>query len=104
MADLSSIRTDYDWGTVDEAALPVSPLDAIAVWVEEAVARGVAEPGAMVVSTATPEGVPSSRTVLLRGISPGGLVFFSNRRSRKGRELATNPRCCLLYTSDAADE
>ncbi len=100
VADLSSIRTDYDWGTLDEADLPASPLGAVAAWVEEAVSRGVAEPGAMVVSTATPEGVPSSRTVLLRGISPGGLVFFSNRRSRKGRELAANPRCAALLRWD----
>jgi pyridoxamine 5'-phosphate oxidase len=100
VADLSSIRTDYDWGAIDEVDLPASPLDAVAVWVEEAVARGVAEPGAMVVSTATPEGVPSSRTVLLRGISPAGLVFFSNRRSRKGRELAANPRCAALLRWD----
>lgn len=100
MADLSSIRTDYEWGALDEADLPASPLDAVSAWVEEAVARGVAEPGAMVVATATPEGAPSSRTVLLRGISPDGLVFFSNRRSRKGRELAANPRCAALLRWD----
>ncbi len=97
---LSSIRSDYDWGTLDEADLPASPLDAVAAWVAEAVARGVAEPGAMVVSTATAEGVPSSRTVLLRGISGGGLVFFTNHHSRKGRELAANPRCAGLLRWD----
>jgi len=100
VADLSSIRTDYEWGTLDEANLAASPLETVAAWVEEAVARGVAEPGAMVVSTATPEGVPSSRTVLLRGISSAGLVFFSNRCSRKGRELAANPRCAALLRWD----
>ncbi len=98
--DLSSIRSDYDWGTLDEADLPVSPLDAVAAWVDDAVARGVPEPGAMVVSTATPDGVPSSRTVLLRGISGGGLVFFSNRSSRKGVELASNPRCAAVLRWD----
>ena len=97
---LSSIRSDYDWGTLDEADLPASPLDAVSAWVAEAVARGVAEPGAMVVSTASPEGVPSSRTVLLRGISGGGLVFFTNRHSRKGRELAANPRCAAVLRWD----
>ncbi len=100
MPDISSIRTDYHWGSLAEADLPASPLDAVAAWVDEAVARGVAEPGAMVVSTATPTGSPSSRTVLLRGISPAGLVFFSNRRSRKGRELAANPRCAALLRWD----
>lgn len=98
--DLASIRRSYDWGTLDAVDLPASPLDAVAAWVDEAVARGGLEPGAMVVSTATPQGVPSSRTVLLRGISGGGLVFFSNRRSRKGRELAANPRCAALLRWD----
>jgi len=100
VADLSSIRTDYGWGILDEVDLPPSPLEAVAAWVQEAVARGVPEPGAMVVSTATPEGVPSSRTVLLRGISNGGLVFYSNLHSRKGRELADNPRCAALLRWD----
>ncbi|MEO7519239.1 MAG: pyridoxal 5'-phosphate synthase, partial [Acidimicrobiales bacterium] len=100
MPDLASIRRSYDWGTLDGADLPASPLDAVAAWVDDAVARGGLEPGAMVLSTATPEGAPSSRTVLLRGISGGGLVFFSNRRSRKGRELAANPRCAALLRWD----
>jgi pyridoxamine 5'-phosphate oxidase len=98
--DLGAIRSDYDWGTLDEADLPPSPLDAVAAWVDEAVARKLPEPGAMVVSTATPQGAPSSRTVLLRAISGGGLVFYSNRRSRKGRELAANPRCAALLRWD----
>ena len=100
VVDLSRIRTAYDRGTLGEGDLPAEPLDAVAAWVEEAVARGVAEPGAMVLSTATRDGVPSSRTVLLRGVSPAGLVFFSNRRSRKGRELADNPRCAALLRWD----
>ncbi len=100
MPDLSSLRIDYDWGTLDEADVPPSPLDAVAAWVDEAVARGTPEPNAMVLSTASPDGVPSSRTVLLRGISDGGLVFFSNRHSRKGRELAQNPRCAALLRWD----
>jgi len=100
VAEVSGIGSDYEWASLDEADLPSSPLDAVAAWVEQAVARGSPEPVAMVVSTATPEGVPSSRTVLLRGISGGGLVFYSNRRSRKGRELASNPRCAALLRWD----
>ena len=98
--DLGRIRRDYDWAALDEADLPASPLDAVAAWVDEAVQRGLTEPGAMVVSTATPLGLPSSRTVLLRAISGGGLVFYTNRRSRKGRELAANPRCAALLRWD----
>jgi len=99
VADLSG-RRDYDWGTLDEADLPLAPFEAIAAWVAEAAMHELPEPGAMVVSTATRDGVPSSRTVLLRGISGGGLVFFSNRRSRKGRELAANPQCAALLRWD----
>ena len=98
--DLRGIRTDYDWGTLDESDLPASPLEAVTAWVDEAVERGLPEPGAMVLSTSSPDGVPSSRTVLLRGISGGGLVFFTNRRSRKGRELTANPRCAALLRWD----
>jgi pyridoxamine 5'-phosphate oxidase len=101
VTDLSGIRRDYDWGSLDEADLPPDPLDAVAAWVDNAVAAGIVEPGAMVVSTATPDGTPSSRTVLLRAISGGGLVFFTNRQSRKGRELAANPRCAALLRWDA---
>jgi pyridoxamine 5'-phosphate oxidase len=94
------MRSDYDWGTLDEADLRPDPLDAVAAWVEEAVALQLPEPGAMVLSTATPQGVPSSRTVLLRGISAAGLVFYSTRRSRKGRELAANPSCAAVLRWD----
>ena len=100
VADIGELRSDYDWGTLDETDLPPSPIEAVAAWVAHAVERGLPEPGAMVVSTATPDGAVSSRTVLLRGLSGGGLVFFSNRRSRKGRELAVNPRCAALLRWD----
>lgn len=100
MSDLSGIRRDYDWGTLDESDVPPFPLDALAAWIEQAIANDVPEPGAMVLSTASVEGVPSSRTVLLRGISGGGLVFFTNHNSRKGRELAVNPRCAALLRWD----
>jgi len=100
VSDFSGFRDEYDWGMLAENDLPVSPLDAVSGWVDQAVERGLPEPGAMVLSTATPDGVPSSRTVLLRAVSGGGLVFYSNRHSRKGRELAANPRCAALLRWD----
>jgi pyridoxamine 5'-phosphate oxidase len=54
------------------------------------------EPNAMVLTTATPDGRPSSRTVLLKGYDDRGLVFFTNRQSRKGRDLEANPQASLL--------
>jgi pyridoxamine 5'-phosphate oxidase len=57
----------------------------------------VAVPEAMVLATATAEGAPSARMVLLKDAGPGGFVFFSNYSSRKGRELEANPRAALLF-------
>jgi pyridoxamine 5'-phosphate oxidase len=67
------------------------------LWVEHAERAGLPEPSAMVLSTATREGVPSARTVLLRGLDERGLAFFTNLGSRKGRELAENPRAALVF-------
>ena len=77
--------------------VPMVPPDPIALlreWLEEARAV-VAEPHAMTLATATPEGRPSARVVLLRGLDERGLTFFTNRTSRKGEELRANPRAAI---------
>jgi pyridoxamine 5'-phosphate oxidase len=71
------------------------PLAQFHAWYEHAVASGIAEPEAMALATATPEGAPSVRFVLLKGIDDRGVEFFTNYESRKGRELAANPRAAL---------
>ena len=71
------------------------PLQRIQNWLEDARAV-VAEPGAMTLATSTPAGRPSARVVLLRGVDERGLVFFTNRESRKGEELRTNPHAALV--------
>jgi pyridoxamine 5'-phosphate oxidase len=74
------------------------PLERLAAWFEEAVEAGVPEPNAMALATATPDGVPSVRIVLLKGIDERGAQFFTNYESRKGRELEANPRAAAtLY-------
>ncbi|MDE2333323.1 MAG: pyridoxamine 5'-phosphate oxidase [Rhodospirillales bacterium] len=78
---------------------PFAPLTA---WLTEAEASEPNDPNAMILATATPDGTPSSRAVLLKGIdgpeaSPRGLLFYTNLQSRKGRELAANPRAALLF-------
>lgn len=94
--DLAALRAEYELGGLDEADLPGDPLTLFGSWFADARAAGIGEPNAMVLSTAT-DGAPSSRTVLLKGIEPDGFVFFTNYRSRKGVELARNPRCALLF-------
>jgi pyridoxamine 5'-phosphate oxidase len=71
------------------------PLEQLAHWYEHAVAAGLPEPEAMALATATPDGAPSVRFVLLKGIDGRGVEFYTNYESRKGRELAANPRAAL---------
>jgi pyridoxamine 5'-phosphate oxidase len=71
------------------------PLEQFRHWYEYAVAAGLPEPEAMALATATPEGRPSVRFVLLKGIDERGVEFYTNYESRKGRELAANPQAAL---------
>jgi pyridoxamine 5'-phosphate oxidase len=99
--DPAAMRRQYRAAGLTEADLAADPYDQFARWFADAVrATGggaITEPNAMVVSTAGADGVPSSRTVLLKGYDRRGFVFFSNYGSRKGRELAENPRASLLF-------
>jgi pyridoxamine 5'-phosphate oxidase len=74
-----------------------SPLVLLATWREQASAANDPEPDAMVLATATPEGAPSARVVLCRGIGEDGIRFFTNYESRKGKELASNPSAAALF-------
>lgn len=73
------------------------PLRALAGWLEEARAEGADEPEAMTLATVDDQGRPSSRYVLLRGLDPRGLTFFTSYASDKARELAGNPHCALTF-------
>ncbi len=79
------------------ADLLLDPFAQFLVWLGDAEDAGVALPNAMALATADADGQPSVRHVLLRGVDDGGFVFFTNRRSRKGRELAQNPRAGLVF-------
>jgi pyridoxamine 5'-phosphate oxidase len=73
------------------------PLTLFRGWLDEARASGTPEPEAMAVATATPDGAPSARMVLMKGHDERGIVFFTNYGSRKGDELERNPRAALLF-------
>lgn len=85
------MRRDYARAGLDEDVAGADPVTLFARWLDEAVAAGVHEPNAMALATATPDGRPSSRIVLLKGFDARGLVFFTGYESRKGRELTANP-------------
>jgi pyridoxamine 5'-phosphate oxidase len=90
-------RKEYEQGALDEATVAPSPIRQFGAWYDAAVAAGVPEPEAMTLSTATPDGRPSARIVLLRGFDARGFCFFTNYESRKGRELTANPHAALTF-------
>jgi pyridoxamine 5'-phosphate oxidase len=75
----------------------MDPIVQFSQWFDEAVAAGEPEPDAMGLATASLDGVPSARTVLLKSVDGLGFVFYTNYRSRKGRELAENPHAALVF-------
>src|SRR6187402_1223332 len=81
---------------MDAEELDPDPHAQFDLWFEEAAASGALHPERMALATATPEGVPSVRMVLLKGHDERGFAFYTNRESRKGDELAANPRAALV--------
>lgn len=94
--DLAALRREYSLAGLDEADLAPTWHEQLAAWLAQAVAARLTEPNAVVLATATPDGSPSARTVLLKGFDARGLVVFTNLTSRKGREVAANPRASLV--------
>jgi pyridoxamine 5'-phosphate oxidase len=95
--DLAAMRLHYDQGRLLESDLAAHPLAQFTRWLSDAVAAELAEPNAMVLATADADGAPSSRTVLLKAADSRGFAFYTNLQSRKGRELAANPRASLVF-------
>jgi len=96
MEDLAALRREYADVGLHEADLADDPFTMFDRWFAEAQQAGLYEPNAMVVATVSADGRPSTRMVLLKGVSERGFVFFTNTGSRKGTELAGNDRCALL--------
>ncbi len=95
--DPAVMRKHYRSEIVGEDSLAEAPMEQFSRWFQQAVNSGLFEPNAMVVATATPDGLPSSRTVLLKAYDARGFVFFTNYGSRKGVEIAANPHVSLLF-------
>lgn len=97
---VADLRRDYQsHGFLEENALD-DPIEQFEAWFADAVASDIADPNAMTLATATADGRPSARIVLLKGIEDGDFVFFTNYESRKGEELAENPRASLVFWWD----
>jgi pyridoxamine 5'-phosphate oxidase len=94
---IADLRREYALARLDEKDVSPDPLVQFARWFEEAQAAATYEVNAMVLATATADGRPSARMVLLRGVDERGFVFFTDYRSRKGEELEANPRAALAF-------
>jgi pyridoxamine 5'-phosphate oxidase len=94
---LADLRREYISAGLSEADADPDPIRQFQLWLGHALAAQVPEPNAMTLATATPDGVPSARVVLLKGLDESGFVFHTNYDSRKGRELAANPRAALVF-------
>src|SRR5687767_1872670 len=97
MPSIAELRREYARARLDEADVLDDPLALFAAWFDHALRAEVAEPNAMTLATATADGAPSARIVLLKGVDAGGFVFFTDFRSRKAQELDTNQRVALVF-------
>lgn len=97
MIDALSRHTDYGEISLEEGSLSSDPMTQVERWLEEADEQGVYEPNAMVISTIDPDGAPTSRTVLCRGVSEHGITFFTDYTSQKGRALAVHPEVAVVF-------
>jgi pyridoxamine 5'-phosphate oxidase len=94
---LAQLRREYTQAGLTKAMLEADPLEQFKKWFNEALAANLTEPNAMVLATVDPGGQPSTRVVLLKGVDERGFQFFTNYESRKGRELAANPKAALNF-------
>ena len=94
---IADLRREYRLASLDVSDVDPDPVAEFGKWLEQALRAELLEPHAMTLATASADGVPSARIVLLRGYDGSGFTFFTDYRSRKGRELADNPRAALVF-------
>ncbi len=95
--DISSIRKNYSQSSLSEADAAANPIDQFGKWWQDAIHAELDEVNAMTLATASADGVPSARIVLLKDFSQDGFVFFTNYQSFKGQQLTENPKACLVF-------
>ena len=93
---LADLRRDYHLAGLRRKDLVPDPIQQFQNWLDQAVKANVLEPNAVTLATVDPQGRPTARTMLLKGIDARGFVFFTNYNSRKARDLDRNPRVSLL--------
>ncbi len=94
---IDELRKDHGRFSLREEDLDPDPIRQFRAWFDEASMSEIPEVNAMALATATPDGRPSVRMVLLRGVDERGFTFFTNYESRKARELESNPRAAIVF-------
>ncbi|HEY9623686.1 MAG TPA: pyridoxamine 5'-phosphate oxidase, partial [Crinalium sp.] len=96
-SSIADLRRDYTLHGLQESEVNPNPFQQFQIWFDQAVAAELPEPNAMTLATATPDGIPSARIVLLKGFDERGFTLYTNYQSRKGQELAANPQAALVF-------
>src|SRR5436190_2963697 len=96
-SNIAGIRKIYSQKTLSEKDVESSPIRQFDKWWQEAIASGIDEVNAMTLATASVDGIPAARIVLLKDFSEKGFVFFTNYNSYKGKQLMENPKACLVF-------
>ena len=94
---IAEIRKEYSYKALVESEVEADPIKQFNIWWQDALEAKIGEVNAMTVATASADGLPSARTMLLKGFSEKGFVFFTNYNSYKGQQLAENPKACLVF-------
>jgi pyridoxamine 5'-phosphate oxidase len=94
---IAHLRREYAGTRLDEQSVDPDPLAQFRRWFDEALRAELPEPNAMTLATATPEGIPSARIVLLKAADERGFTFFTDYRSQKGQDLEANPHAALVF-------
>jgi pyridoxamine 5'-phosphate oxidase len=94
---VADLRKEYMLRGLNEADVDADPFRQFRAWFDQALAAGLPEPNAMTLATATSDGRPSARMVLIKGVDERGFMFYTNYESRKGRELSENPYAALVF-------
>jgi pyridoxamine 5'-phosphate oxidase len=96
-SNVADLRRNYTRAGLNETEADSNPFTQFQTWFDQALAADLPEPNAMTLATATPEGKPSARIVLLKGFDEDGFVFYTNYASQKGQQLADNPWASLVF-------
>src|SRR5580698_8900594 len=97
MSSIADIRKDYKLQTLTEKDVTADPIRQFDKWWQEAIHSNLEEVNAMTLATASADGMPDARIVLLKGFDENGFTFFTNYNSTKGLQLLENPRACLVF-------